>query len=37
MELISRDGKTQLIRVGSGAANAQDLEAKIEELLGASN
>lgn len=34
--LIGRDGKIQLIRVGSGEANAHDLEAKIEELLAAS-
>jgi len=35
--LIGRDGKVQMIRVGSGEANAHDLEAKIEELLAASN
>lgn len=35
--LIDRDGKVQMIRVGSGEANAHDLEAKIEELLAASN
>jgi thiol-disulfide isomerase/thioredoxin len=35
--LIGRDGKIQMIRVGSGDANAHDLEAKIEELLAASN
>ena len=35
--LIGRDGKVQMIRVGSGEANAHDLEAKIAELLAASN
>ncbi|MCA9145975.1 MAG: TlpA family protein disulfide reductase [Planctomycetaceae bacterium] len=35
--LIGRDGKVQMIRVGSGEANAHDLEAKIEELLAVSN
>ena len=35
--IIGRDGKVQMIRVGSGEANAHDLEAKIEELLAASN
>ncbi|MBI2479614.1 MAG: TlpA family protein disulfide reductase [Planctomycetia bacterium] len=35
--LIGRDGKVRMIRVGSGEANARDLEAKIEELLAASN
>ena len=35
--LIGRDGTVQMIRVGSGDANAHDLEAKIEELLAASN
>lgn len=32
--LIDKAGKIQMIRVGSGEANAKDLEAKIEELLG---
>jgi thiol-disulfide isomerase/thioredoxin len=32
--LIDKQGKVQMIRVGSGEANAKALEAKIEELLG---
>lgn len=32
--VIDREGKIQLVRIGSGEANARDLEAKIEELLG---
>ncbi len=32
--VIDREGKVQLIRVGSGEKNAQDIEAKIEELIG---
>lgn len=35
--LIGRDGTVQMIRVGSGEANAHDLEAKIEELLASGN
>jgi thiol-disulfide isomerase/thioredoxin len=32
--VIDKQGKIQMIKVGSGEANAQALEAKIEELLG---
>jgi len=35
MVLIDREGKVRMIRVGSGEANAHDLEALIEELLAA--
>lgn len=31
--VIDREGKIQLIRVGSGEQNAKDIEAKIKELL----
>lgn len=31
--LIDQQGKIQMVRIGSGDANARDLEAKIEELL----
>jgi thiol-disulfide isomerase/thioredoxin len=33
--LLDKEGKIQLIRVGSGEANAKAIEAKIEELLAA--
>jgi hypothetical protein len=33
--LIDRQGKIQMVRIGSGDANAQDLEEKIEQLLAA--
>ncbi|MBX9787869.1 MAG: TlpA family protein disulfide reductase [Pirellulales bacterium] len=33
MVLIDREGKVRMIRVGSGEANAHDLETLIEELL----
>lgn len=32
--LIDQQGKIQMVRIGSGDANARDLEGKIEELLG---
>jgi|GEM_PF-777771 len=32
--LIDQEGKIQMVRIGSGEANAQDLEEKIEQLLG---
>lgn len=32
--LIDQQGKIQMVRIGSGDANARDLEDKIEELLG---
>jgi thiol-disulfide isomerase/thioredoxin len=32
--LIDQEGKVRMIRVGSGDANAHDLEAMIEQLLG---
>jgi thiol-disulfide isomerase/thioredoxin len=32
--LLDQNGVIQLIRVGSGDANAQDIESKIQELLG---
>lgn len=32
--LIDKEGKIQMIRVGSGEKNAKELEQKIEELLG---
>lgn len=35
--LVDQNGLIQLIRVGSGEKNAQDLEAKITELLGVSD
>ena len=35
MVLIDREGKVRMIRVGSGEANAHDLETLIEELLAA--
>lgn len=31
--VIDQEGKIQMVRIGSGQANARDLEAKIEELL----
>lgn len=33
--LIDKSGKVSLVRIGSGEANARDIEAKIQELLGA--
>jgi len=33
--LIDKNGKISLVRIGSGEANARDIEAKIEELLDA--
>lgn len=32
--LIDQEGKIQMVRIGSGEANAHDLEEKIEQLLG---
>lgn len=32
--LIDKQGRIRMVRIGSGDANARDLEAKIEELLG---
>ena len=33
--VIGREGKVRLIRIGSGEKNAQDIEAMIQELIGA--
>ncbi len=35
--LIDQEGKIQMVRIGSGEANAQDLEEKIEQLLAAAS